>query len=62
LFIRGFSGELDARGGEWPDLDAEWLERHRSGPLDFDEKSKYYRRLVNRGFSHDQAMDALNRF
>ena len=36
------------------------LQRQHPGPLDFDSRGKYYRRLLNRGFTHDQAMDALN--
>ena len=31
-----------------------------SGTVSFADKQKFYRRLVNRGFTHDQAMDALN--
>jgi regulatory protein len=55
------SRELDAHADQWRALAAEWLDRHQSGPIDFDLKKKFYRRLVNRGFSHDQAMDALNK-
>jgi regulatory protein len=38
----------------------EWLEGQHQGPIDFELKKKFYRRLVSRGFTHDQAMDALN--
>ena len=55
------SMELEARSGEWTDLAAEWLERQHHGPIDFDAKKKLYRRLANRGFTHSQAMDAINR-
>ncbi|MGI9320836.1 MAG: regulatory protein RecX [Thiogranum sp.] len=55
------SGTLDSMRGQWRALAAKWLDRQHSGPIDFADKKKYYRRLVNRGFSHDQAMDALNR-
>lgn len=51
---------LDQPAGDWTDLAAAWLERQHPGPLDFDARGKYYRRLVNRGFTHDQAMDAVN--
>jgi SOS response regulatory protein OraA/RecX len=44
----------------WSDIAAEWLARQRGESDDFDTRAKYYRRLVNRGFSHDQAMDALS--
>ena len=53
--------ELDARAEEWPELAAQWLERQNPGTIDFDAKKKYYRRLMSRGFTHSQAMDALNR-
>lgn len=55
------SMELEARSGQWTDLAAEWLQRQHPGPIDFDAKKKYYRRLANRGFTHAQAMDAINR-
>ena len=55
------SMELEARSEEWTDLAAEWLERQHHGPIDFDAKKKLYRRLANRGFTHAQAMDAINR-
>ena len=55
------SMELEARSGEWTELAAEWLQRQHHGPIDFDAKKKLYRRLANRGFTHAQAMDAINR-
>ena len=54
------SRELDAHSEEWRELASRWLERQNPGSIDFEKKKKYYRRLVNRGFTHDQAMDALN--
>ena len=51
---------LDSMSGEWRALAAKWLERQHSGAIDFADKQKYYRRLVSRGFAHDQAMDVLN--
>jgi len=54
------SEELDRHADRWLDLAVEWLERQQPGPLDFDARGRYYRRLLNRGFTHDQAMDALN--
>jgi regulatory protein len=54
------SRELDAHSEEWHELASKWLERQHPGSIDFEKKKKYYRRLVNRGFTHDQAMDALN--
>ena len=55
------SRELDARSHEWSGLAEQWLERQHTGVIDFDAKKKYYRRLVSRGFTHGQAMDAVNR-
>jgi regulatory protein len=54
------SRELNAYSEEWTDLAAQWLERQNPGSIDFEKKKKYYRRLTSRGFTHDQAMDALN--
>lgn len=54
------SRELDARSEEWLDLAVQWLERQNIGVIDFHAKKKYYRRLMSRGFTHSQAMDALN--
>ena len=53
------ASELDRFADQWTDLAWEWLERQNPGPLDFEARGKFYRRLVNRGFTHDQAMDAL---
>ena len=55
------SREINAHSEEWTDLAAQWLERQNPGFIDFEQKKKYYRRLVKRGFTHDQSMDALNR-
>ena len=55
------SRELETRTHEWSDLAAQWLDRQHAGVIDFDAKKKYYRRLTSRGFTHEQAMDALNR-
>ncbi len=64
LGARGLSdgliaSELDRFADQWTDLAREWLERQNPGSLDFEARGKFYRRLVNRGFTHDQAMDAL---
>ena len=55
------SMELEAHAGEWTDLASEWLQRQHTGPIDYDLKKKYYRRLANRGFTHAQAIDAMAR-
>jgi regulatory protein len=51
--------ELESHAEEWSDLASQWLSRQHPGPLDFDARKKYYRRLANRGFTHEQAMTAL---
>jgi regulatory protein len=55
------SREMNKHSDEWTGLAAQWLERQNPGSIDFEQKKKYYRRLVSRGFTHDQSMDALNR-
>ena len=44
---------------EWIPLAARWLAQQCRGPLDLKARARFYRRLMNRGFSHQQAMDAL---
>lgn len=51
---------LGASARDWTDLASEWLSRQAADLGDYGARAKYYRRLVNRGFTHDQAMDALN--
>ena len=53
--------ELERQADAWTELAAQWLERQHTGILDYDSRGKFYRRLLNRGFTHDQAMDALAR-
>ena len=54
------SRELDAYCGEWTELAAQWLQRQNPGEITFEAKKKYYRRLTSRGFTHEQAMNALD--
>ncbi len=49
---------MEAEADDWLELARKWLQRQHPGQLSFKDKQKYYRRLVNRGFTHDQAMDA----
>jgi regulatory protein len=49
---------MEAEADDWLGLARNWLQKQHSGQLSFKDKQKYYRRLVNRGFTHDQAMDA----
>jgi regulatory protein len=52
---------LDSEEQQWLDLASAWLARQDTGNLDFEGRAKFYRRLINRGFSHDQAMSALGK-
>jgi len=54
------SRELENHADQWGGLATEWLQRQHAGKLDFESRGKFYRRLLNRGFSHDQAMEALD--
>jgi len=54
------SQTIESPALSWRELAAEWLDRQQPGVLGLKEKQKYYRRLVNRGFTHGQAMDAVN--
>jgi len=54
------SALLEPESAEWKSLAANWLSRQYSGPMDYGARAKYYRRLTNRGFSHQQAMDAVS--
>ena len=54
------SRELERHADQWAGLATEWLQRQHPGPLDFEGRGKFYRRLLSRGFSHDQAMQALD--
>ena len=49
---------METEADHWLELARKWLQRQHRGPLGFKDKQIYYRRLVNRGFTHDQAMDA----
>jgi regulatory protein len=55
------AGKLEQAEDDWVTLAAAWLSRQCPGPLDFASRAKYYRRLMHRGFSHQQAMGALDR-
>jgi regulatory protein len=50
---------LEAAAVDWRELASQWLARQSGISSDYQMQAKYYRRLVNRGFTHDQAMDAL---
>lgn len=52
---------LEQESEVWVGLAAAWLARQHGATLEFEDRARFYRRLVNRGFSHEQAMSALNR-
>jgi len=54
--------QMQERAEEWVPLAESWLSRQTSGALDFAGRARYYRRLINRGFTHQQAMAALPEF
>jgi len=45
----------------WLDAAARWADRRIHGELDFSQKAKFHRKLMNRGFNHEQATIALTR-
>ena len=47
-------------GIDWRDLAGQWLAKQGTDAGDYELRAKYYRRLMNRGCTHDQAMDALS--
>jgi regulatory protein len=51
---------LEQDPGAWVGVASAWLARHHEGVLAYEDRAKYYRRLLNRGFSHEQAMQALD--
>lgn len=52
---------LDQDSEYWIHLASAWLSRQHRTELEFEERARCYRRLVNRGFNHEQAMDAIAR-
>jgi len=45
----------------WYDAAARWAGRRIHGELDFSQKAKVHRKLMNRGFNYEQANIVLNR-
>ena len=43
----------------WTELASEWLNRQSPELGTYKQNGRYYRRLQNRGFTHDQAMNAI---
>jgi len=45
----------------WFDSATQWAEKKRRGDMDYAERARVYRSLMNRGFTHEQANVALDR-
>jgi regulatory protein len=52
---------LAVDGETWIEAAVHWAGRRIHGDLDFTQKAKMHRRLMNRGFNHEQANAALTR-
>ena len=55
------SAALQIDGETWFDSAVQWAGRRVRGELDFAQKAKLHRKLMNRGFNHEQANAALAR-
>jgi len=53
---------LEREMEDWVEYASAWLARHHEGALAYEDRAKFYRRLLNRGFSHEQAMRALEQY
>jgi len=53
------SSAMLAYQDHWVRLAADWLQRHAPAGLDYPHRAKYYRRLIQRGFTHEQAVKGL---
>ncbi len=65
LGAKGVGGQLISEAlsqpdEEWIELAAEWLQRKGFSDTGIQQRARYYRRLMNRGFSHSQAMGAID--
>jgi len=45
----------------WFDAASQWAEKKHRGEMDYAERARLYRSLMNRGFTHEQANIALDR-
>ncbi len=52
---------LQVEGDIWLEAASRWAARRVQGKLDFAQKAKIHRKLMNRGFDHEQASIALSR-
>jgi regulatory protein len=46
----------------WFDTAFQWVEKRNPGKLDYAGRAKLYRSLMNRGFTHEQANVAIDRY
>jgi len=55
--------EMSFEQETWFDMASQWADKRCHGELDYAARSKFYRSLMNRGFTHEQAnvaLDSLN--
>ena len=57
VITEAMPGEQEA----WFDSASQWADKRCKGDLDYAERAKIYRSLMNRGFTHEQANVALDR-
>ena len=55
------AGAMQVDEETWFDAAASWAAKRVRGELDFTDRAKLHRRLMNRGFNHGQASAALDR-
>jgi regulatory protein len=54
------AGALEPHEAEWYDRALAWAERKHRGELDEKARARLYRGGMNRGFTHDQVMRAID--
>lgn len=52
---------MEVHASSWQELADEWAVGRASGPLDRKQQARIYRSGTNRGFTHEQMMQALER-
>jgi len=55
------AAEIPSEQETWFDSATQWADKRCRGELDYAERAKIHRSLMNRGFSHEQASVALDR-
>jgi len=55
------AAEIPSEQETWFDSATQWADKRCRGELDYAERAKIHRSLMNRGFTHEQASVALDR-